>query len=242
MDSKKRILFAEDTKDLNKVVTAMLLHEGYEVDSAFDGEEASQFAENNINNYDAIILDIMMPKKDGLAVLSEIRGRGDSTPVMMLTAKAEIDDRVAGLDLGANDYLSKPFAMKELMARVRALIRVKAAAPVPEDLSFFDISLRADDFSMTSTNTVRLSPKEFLLMRELIRSGKDGLDSDSIYKALWQEGDADHNGIPDTKEERDEAVFLYVSYLRAKLSAVSSSLVIEGEEGTHFILKASEEE
>ena len=193
---KKRILFAEDTKDLNKVVTAMLEHEGYMVDCAFDGEEASLFAKDNVNNYDAIILDIMMPKKDGLAVLSEIRGRGDTTPVMMLTAKAEIDDRVAGLDLGANDYLSKPFAMKELMARVRALIRVKTSAPVPEDLSFFDISLRADDFSMTSTNTVRLSPKEYLLMRELIRADKDGMDSDSIYEALWQ------GATPTTTESR----------------------------------------
>ena len=239
---KKRILFAEDTKDLNKVVTAMLEHEGYTVDCAFDGEQASLLSEKNINAYDAIILDIMMPKKDGLTVLSEIRGRGDLTPVMMLTAKAEIDDRVAGLDLGANDYLSKPFAMKELMARVRALIRVKASAPAPSDLSFFDISLRADDFSMTSTNTVRLSPKEFLLMRELIRSNGSGMDSDSIYEKLWQDSDADHDGVPDTKEERDEAVFLYVSYLRAKLSAVSSSLVIEGEEGGHFTLKKKDKE
>ena len=242
MDGKKRILFAEDTKDLNKVVTAMLEHEGYTVDCAFDGEEAASYAKENKNKYDAIILDIMMPKKDGLSVLSEIRERGDSTPVMMLTAKTEIDDRVAGLDLGANDYLSKPFAMKELMARVRALIRVKAAPPTPEDLSYCDISLRADDFSMTSTNTVRLSPKEFLLMRVLIRTDGDGMDSDSIYKELWQEGDADHDGIPDTKEERDEAVFLYVSYLRAKLFAVSSSLIIEGEQGGHFTLKQANKE
>lgn len=239
---KKRILFAEDTKDLNKVVTAMLEHEGYTVDCAFDGEEASSLAEENENNYDAIILDIMMPKKDGLSVLSEIRGRGDSTPVMMLTAKTEIDDRVAGLDLGANDYLSKPFAMKELMARVRALIRVKVSAPAPEELSYFDISLHADDFSMTSTNTVRLSPKEFLLMQELIKADGSGIDSDDIYKELWQEGDADHDGVPDTKEERDEAVFLYVSYLRAKLFAVSSSLIIEGEEGGHFMLKSASKE
>lgn len=241
MDMQKRILFAEDTKDLNKVVTAVLEHEGYLVESAFDGEEASSFAANNANRYDTIILDIMMPKKDGLTVLSEIRNRGDKTPVMMLTAKAEIDDRVTGLDLGANDYLSKPFAMKELIARVRALIRTKETTAPLEELSYFDITLHADDYSMTSTNTVRLSPKEFLLIKELIQASSAGMDSDRIYSELWQDSDADHDGVPDTKEEMDEAVFLYISYLRAKLSSISSSLIIEGEEGGHFTLKKTDE-
>lgn len=242
MESQKRILFAEDTKDLNKVVTAMLTHEGYLVESAFDGEEASLLAKNNVNSFDTIILDIMMPKKDGLTVLSEIRSRGDLTPVLMLTAKAEVDDRVAGLDLGANDYLSKPFAMKELTARVRALIRTKETASANEDLSYFDIKLNSSDYSMTSTNTVRLSPKEYLLMQELITSGSRGMDSDNIYTHLWQDSDADHDGVTDTKEEMDEAVLLYVSYLRAKLSAISSSLVIEGEEGGHYTLKSKDKE
>lgn len=242
MESKKKIMFAEDTKDLNKVVTAVLTHEGYEVESALDGEEASLFAEKNANRYDTIILDIMMPKKDGLTVLSEIRSRGDNTPVLMLTAKAEVDDKVAGLDLGANDYLSKPFAMKELIARVRALIRTKEATAPPEDISYFDITLRSDDYSMTSTNTVRLSPKEFLLIEELIKAASAGLDSDDIYAQLWQDNDADKDGVPDTKGEMDEAVFLYISYLRAKLSSISSSLIIDGEEGGHFTLKAKDEE
>ncbi|MBO6282440.1 MAG: response regulator, partial [Pseudobutyrivibrio sp.] len=109
-----KILLAEDTKDLNKVVTQMLEMQGFDVDSAFDGEEALKLALSN--GYDGIVLDIMMPKMSGLQVLKEIRSRNILTPVLMLTARAEVDDRVEGLDAGADDYLTKPFAMKELMA------------------------------------------------------------------------------------------------------------------------------
>ena len=219
-----KILFAEDTADLNRVVTAMLVHEGYEVDSALDGEAASEYAKNN--EYDAIVLDIMMPKKDGLTVLTEIRDRQDPTPVMMLTAKAEVDDRVKGLDMGANDYLSKPFAMKELLARLRAMIRTDNAAPRIKELSYCDLTLDSEDFSMTATNSVRLSPKEFELMRELIAADGEGLDSATISERLWKDGE----------EGGPESVFLYISYLRAKLDSISSNVTIEGESGGHYTL------
>lgn len=222
-----KILFAEDTADLNRVVTAMLVHEGYKVDSALDGEAASNYAKDN--EYDAIVLDIMMPKKDGLTVLSEIRDRQDTTPVMMLTAKAEIDDRVKGLDMGANDYLSKPFAMKELLARLRAMIRTDNSAPRIKELSYCDLKLDSEDFSMSSTNTVRLSPKEFELMRELIQADGEGIDSATIAERLWK----------DDENAGSQSVFLYISYLRAKLESISSNVTIEGEEGGRYILRST---
>lgn len=118
-----RILVAEDEKDLNRLIEKKLTKSGYGVDTAFDGEEALDFVE--FAEYDAVILDVMMPKKDGFAVIKEMRSRGISTPVLFLTARDSIEDRVTGLDLGANDYLVKPFSFDELMARVRAMTRIK---------------------------------------------------------------------------------------------------------------------
>ncbi|MEE1108792.1 MAG: response regulator, partial [Lachnospiraceae bacterium] len=115
-----KLLLAEDTRDLNRAVTAILKHEGFEVDSAYDGEEALSFL--TAGSYDGIILDIMMPKVSGIEVLTTLRKMNDSTPVLLLTAKAEVDDRVSGLDAGADDYLTKPFAMKELLARIRSML------------------------------------------------------------------------------------------------------------------------
>ena len=135
-----KILLAEDTKDLNRVLSAVLEHEGYSVDSAFDGVEALEYISRD--SYDCLIFDIMMPRKDGIEALKEVREKKILTPVLMLTAKAEVDDRVAGLDAGADDYLTKPFAMKELLARVRALTRRKNEYE-KNDLSFKDVSLKA---------------------------------------------------------------------------------------------------
>ena len=122
-----RILLAEDEKDLNKIITARLKDEYYSVDSCFDGKEAEEYL--TAVKYDAVILDIMMPKKDGLSVLKEMRRKKDSTPVILLTAKDSVEDRVAGLDAGANDYLVKPFAFEELLARVRVLLRKPEEMP-----------------------------------------------------------------------------------------------------------------
>ena len=148
-----KILLAEDTKDLNKVVTQMLEMQDFDVDSAFDGEEALKLALSN--GYDGIVLDIMMPKMSGLDVLKEIRSRNIVTPVLMLTAKAEVDDRVEGLDAGADDYLTKPFAMKELMARVKALTR-RGSQYAAKELSFGDLTLKSESLELIASNTVRL--------------------------------------------------------------------------------------
>ena len=133
-----RLLLAEDEEDLSKALIAVLKHNNYSVDAVYNGQDALDYLETE--NYDGAILDIMMPKMDGLTVLRKIREAGNSVPVILLTAKAEIDDRVAGLDCGADDYLTKPFSMKELLARIRAMTRRKAET-TDSVLTFEDISL-----------------------------------------------------------------------------------------------------
>lgn len=218
-----KILLAEDTKDLNRALCAILKHEGYDVDAAFDGEEIMDFIERD--SYDCLVLDIMMPKKDGIQALTEIRAKNIITPVLMLTAKSEIDDRVAGLDAGADDYLTKPFAMKELLARVRALTRRKTEYGT-NDLKYNDVLLYAQTFELASENSVRLSVKEFELMQQLMLNKDRSVSVDYILNNVWsREPDAQ----PDT-------VVLYVSYLKRKLRAIASDTVIEGDENSGYRL------
>ncbi len=218
-----KLLLAEDTRDLNRVVTAMLRHEGYIVDSAYDGEEA--LVDILSNGYDAIILDIMMPKMDGLSVLREIRKRGIITPVLLLTAKAEVDDRVEGLDAGADDYLPKPFAMKELLARIRAMTRRKTEY-TKDVLRFGDFTLNAENFELASENSVRLSVKEFALLQTFMLNEDKALDTEYIIEHVW-EGE---------KESDASTVWLYVNYLKRKLSSIDSSATISGEKGGPYQL------
>ena len=183
------------------------------VTCVFDGREALDRALSQ--SFDGIILDIMMPKMDGLEALREMRGRGIVAPVLLLTAKAEVDDRVVGLDAGADDYLPKPFAMKELLARVRALCKRRSGYS-DVDLSFGDIRLRADTFELACENTVRLSVKELELMQLLIRNADHPLASEFVLGRIWE----------DDRSATGETLALYVSYLRAKLKAVASTLAV----------------
>ena len=144
-----KILIAEDTKDLNRNITFMLEYSGYEVTSAFDGAEALEYVKKD--SFDCIILDIMMPRTDGITALKEIRRRHILTPVMLLTAKSEIEDRVEGLDAGADDYLPKPFAAKELLARVRALTR-RHPLMLHEQLTFGNVTLDTSKASLTASS------------------------------------------------------------------------------------------
>lgn len=220
-----KLLLAEDTRDLNRALSAVLIHEGYEVDPTFDGEEALEHIRRD--SYDAIILDIMMPKKSGLEVLREIRAINIVTPVLLLTAKAEVDDRVTGLDAGADDYLTKPFSMKELLARIRSMTRRRTTYNAKE-LHFQDITLKGESFELTSENSVRLSIKEFELMQTLMLNPGRDLDTKYLLEHVWEnEPDAQ----PDT-------VWLYISYLRGKLEAVDSKAVISGERGGSYRLEA----
>ena len=208
-----KILVAEDTRDLNRALEVILEQSGYEVTCVFDGREALDRALSQ--SFDGIILDIMMPKMDGLEALREMRGRGIVAPVLLLTAKAEVDDRVVGLDAGADDYLPKPFAMKELLARVRALCKRRSGYS-DADLSFGDIRLRADTFELACENTVRLSVKELELMQLLIRNADHPLASEFVLGRIWE----------DDRSATGETLALYVSYLRAKLKAVASTLAV----------------
>ncbi|MCR5596295.1 MAG: response regulator transcription factor [Lachnospiraceae bacterium] len=222
-----KILLAEDTADLNRVITAMLEHEGYNVDSVLDGVEATEKLTQN--GYDGIILDIMMPRKDGIEVLNDARKMNITTPVLLLTAKSEVDDRVAGLDAGADDYLTKPFAMKELMARVRAMTRRRTEYS-KQAMSFGDISLDASTFSMVSENTVRLSTKEFEFIQMLVEHAGVELDENFLLTHVWS----------DDPDADSDTVWLYCNFLRRKLQAVSSKVYIEGQKGISYKIIASE--
>ncbi len=219
-----KILVAEDTKDLSHAVTVLLQHEGYDVDTAFDGQQALDLI--SVNGYDAVILDIMMPKVDGITVLTNMRQRHNMTPVMLLMAKADIDDRVAGLDAGADDYLPKPFAMKEFLARVRALVRRGGNDDSQDKIMYAGLVLNGEDLSLSSENTVRLSLKEYELMREFMKNPGHELATDYLLWKIWNN---EQNADEDT-------VWLYVSYLKNKLRSIVTAVTINGDKGGAFTL------
>ena len=209
-----RLLFAEDKKSLSRAITAILKNNHYEVDAVYDGEEALAYLE--CGTYDGAILDIMMPKKDGLTVLKEIRRQGINTPVLMLTAKAEIDDRVLGLDSGANDYLTKPFAAPELLARIRAMTRTQMTQNT-SSLSFGNLSLNQTSFELSSpSGSYQLTNKEFQLLELLMANPGQVISSDRLFEKIWgYESDADPS-----------VIWVYISYLRKKLTALNASVRI----------------
>ena len=209
-----RLLFAEDEKSLSRAITAILKKNHYEVDAVYDGEEALAYLE--CGTYDGAILDIMMPKKDGLTVLKEIRRQGINTPVLMLTAKAEIDDRVLGLDSGANDYLTKPFAAPELLARIRAMTRTQMTQNT-SSLSFGNLSLNHTSFELSSPSaSYQLTNKEFQLLELLMANPGQVISSDRLFEKIWgYESDADPS-----------VIWVYISYLRKKLTALNASVRI----------------
>jgi DNA-binding response OmpR family regulator len=223
-----KVLLAEDTKDLNHAVAKMLELSGYTVDSAYDGIEAEE--KLNANGYDAVILDIMMPRKDGLEVLKDMRSHHDVTPVLMLTAKAEVEDRVSGLDTGADDYLTKPFSMKELTARVNALTR-RRTKYAKENMSYGDITLKSETQELSSENTVRLSLREMEFLQLLLDHTDRDLDTEFLLERVWA----------DSPEAGSDTVWLYINYLKGKLQYINSSLQIRGEKDGSFRLEEGDE-
>ena len=209
-----RLLVAEDELDLAEVLAAFLEKDQFIVDTFHDGVDALDHA--STGGYDALILDIMMPKLDGLQVLSRLRERGISTPVMLLTAKGEKDDRVAGFNAGADDYLPKPFAPDELLARVRALLR-RAGDHKPTVLRFADLALDCGSGTLRCAGrTERLSGREFQMMELFMRSPRVILSAERIMERVWG-WDA---------EAEISVVWVHISNLRKKLSALGSSVVI----------------
>lgn len=219
-----RILVAEDEKDLNRLIEKKLIKSGYGVDTAFDGEEALDFVE--FAEYDAVILDVMMPKKDGFAVIKEMRSRGISTPVLFLTARDSIEDRVTGLDLGANDYLVKPFSFDELMARVRAMTRIKYG--VSENvLSVDGLSLNCSTHEVTRDGkSITLSAKEYSMLEFMMRNVGIVLSREKLENHVWN---YDYEG-------GTNLVDVYVSYLRKKVDGEFDKKLIKTVRGFGYVI------
>lgn len=216
------ILLAEDTVDLNRAINQILTMNGWDVDAAFDGEEALRAILKN--TYDLCVLDIMMPKKNGIDVLKEVRNRGIFTPVLLLTAKSMTADKIQGLESGADDYLTKPFEMRELIARIHALTRRKY---ISGEMVYGDLRLNRETLEMASENSVYLSPHEFSLIQFLVVNRDRVVTVNQIAQAIW----------PERESADPKTVMLYIGYLERKLKATSSSLTIEGNAKKGFILK-----
>ena len=220
-----KILLAEDEQQLSRVLETAMTHEGYQVDTAFDGQEAVDLAKENA--YDLMILDIMMPVKTGIEALKEIRQSGNTTHVIMLTAMSEVDDKVTGLDAGADDYLTKPFSLKELLARLRSMSR-RVATFTPNLLQIGQTSLNVGEHELISSNSIRLAGKESKMMEFLMLNAQKSLSTQEIFRHVWSK---------DEDEDLDEGfVWIYISYLRQKLKAIHADLAILGEEGGSFTL------
>lgn len=222
---KMRILLAEDEKELSNALVVILKHNKYSVDAVYDGVEALNFALSE--NYDVLILDIMMPKMSGLEVLEELRKKGIYTPVLMLTAKAEIEDRIIGLDKGADDYLSKPFAMGELLARIRAMTRRKSEF-TPNLIEVGNISLNTENYELSNKkSSLRLGNKEFQMLEMLMNNPKHLISAEQFMERIW--------GY-DSETEMN-VVWVYISYLRKKLEALGANVKIKAVRGAGYILE-----
>lgn len=220
-----RLLLAEDEKELSNALTAILKHNRYSVDAVYNGQDALDYGLSE--NYDGIILDIMMPKMDGITVLTKLRAQGITTPVLMLTAKSEVDDRIRGLDGGADDYLTKPFAMGELLARIRAMTRRKSEF-APDLLECGNITLNRQTFELSSKKaSFRLGNKEFQILEMLMKSPGRLISTEQFMERVW--------GY-DTEAEIN-VVWVYISYLRKKLAALGASVEIKATRGVGYALE-----
>lgn len=222
-----KLLYAEDERTLSEAVADILTYHNYIVDAVYNGEDAYDYAVSG--DYDGIILDIMMPKRDGLDVLSALRKSGCKTPVLLLTAKTQVSDRIRGLNSGADDYLPKPFAMGELLARVRAMLRRREKFH-PDLLSFGDLTLNVQSGILSCNNMEFALPKqEYRMMEQLMANHRIFLSSeDLLIKAWGYDADIDIN-----------SVWLYISYLRKRLSAMNSRVAIVSKRSIGYRLEMS---
>lgn len=220
-----RILLAEDEKPLSKALTAILERNGYSVDAVYDGKEALEYLE--MDNYDGVILDIMMPKIDGITVLKTIRSRENFIPVLLLTAKSEVDDKVEGLDAGANDYLAKPFHAKELLARIRAMTRTQATQ-ADSKLHFGNVTLDRATFELsTAAGSFRLANKEFQMLEFMMSNPNYVISSERFMEKIWgYDSDAEIS-----------VVWVYISYLRKKLTALHADIQIKATRNVGYSLE-----
>ncbi|KRM95480.1 DNA-binding response regulator [Liquorilactobacillus aquaticus DSM 21051] len=218
-----RILLAEDEKELSRVLVTAMRSQGYDVVPVYNGSEAVDKADHGV--YDLMIFDIMMPVMTGIEALKKIRSTGDQTYVIMLTAMSEIDDKVTGLDAGADDYITKPFSLKELLARLRSLER-RSEDYTNDVLKFGDITLDSNEQRLESFNSISLSAKETKLLNLFILNANKKIDSDILIDHAWDNDD---------DIDRD-TLWIYISYLRQKLQSVNAHVEIYGEKGGPYQL------
>ncbi len=221
-----RLLLAEDETSLSKALTAILEGNHYSVDAVYDGAEALAYLD--AGNYDALILDIMMPKLDGLSVLRQLRSSGNHIPVLMLTAKSEVEDKVLGLDSGANDYLAKPFSTRELLARIRAMTRNRASQG-DVLLQMGNITLNCASFELSSpSGRLRLPNKEYQMLELLLRSPSSLISAERFLEVIWgYDSDAETN-----------VVWVHISRLRKKLTELGADVEITASRNAGYYLRS----
>jgi len=223
-----RILLAEDEKPLSRVILKIFEKNNYSADAVYDGEEALEYLA--AGNYDVLVLDVMMPKMDGITALRKLRADGNQIPVLMLTAKAEIDDKVLGLDSGANYYLTKPFNTKELLAAIRAITRTQSE--VDTKLHFGNMSLDRASFELeTPSGSMKLANKEFQMLEMLMANPKNIISVEQFMEKIW--------GF-DTETESN-VVWVYISYLRKKLAALQANVQIKASRNAGYSLEVKDE-
>lgn len=222
-----RILLAEDEKDLVNALCTILKHSNYSVDAVYNGADAVEYLESGV--YDVAIFDIMMPVMDGITALKKIRESGNSVPIIMLTAKSQIDDKVLGLDSGANDYLTKPFAAKELLARLRAVTRNATTGQALNNvLKYGNVTLDLTTYELASVEgSFKLANKEFQMMEMLMKNPGVIISQDSFMDKIWGfESEAESN-----------VVWVNVSYLRKKLKSIGADINIKATRNVGYSLE-----
>lgn len=220
-----RLLLAEDELSLSKALVKILEKNGYSVDAVYNGREALEFLRTGI--YDGVILDIMMPVMDGIAVLKKLRESGNEIPILMLIAKSEVDDKVNGLDLGANDYLTKPFNTKELLARIRAMLRVTSKA-ADTQIHMGNITLDLANFELSSeTGSFRLANKEFQVMETLMMNQGRLISTERFLEKIWGYNSDVENHV----------VWVCISCLRKKLAALQADIGIKAVRNAGYSLE-----
>ncbi len=225
-----RLLLAEDEKELADALTVLLRHSNYSVDAVYNGEDALEYLRTGL--YDGAILDIMMPKLDGITVLRTARAEGFSLPVLLLTARSETDDKVAGLDAGADDYLTKPFAIKELLARIRAMTR-RTGESTSNVLSFGNVTLDRLTFEInTPDGSVRLSNKEYQMLEMLMSNRGQVISTERFMEKIW--------GY-DTDTEQN-VVWVYISYIRKKLAGIRADVKITAVRNLGYVLEKNNDQ
>ncbi len=221
-----RILLAEDEKALSRALVKIFEKNNYSADAVYNGSDALEYIE--AGNYDAVVLDIMMPVKDGITVLKEIRAKGNMIPVLLLTAKSETADKILGLDSGANDYLTKPFDARELLARIRAITR--SSSCYSSVLSMGNITLDRATFELSSSKgSIRLANKEFQMMEMFMSNPHCLISAEKFMEKIW--------GF-DTEAEIS-IIWIYISYLRKKLSSLGADIQIKTSRNAGYSLEES---